>query len=89
MTKSSQPISAEVEMMGEIVFKGLEGGFYAFYADNGKHYMPLNLQEEHKRLGLKVKIRALLKPEVRTIQMHGTPIEIIHLEIVDTNPPSN
>lgn len=84
--ENKAPVAAELNTTGEIVYKALEGGFYAFYADNGKHYMPMNLEEEYKRSGLRVRIRAKLQPTVRTIYMHGTPIEILEIEIIGRSP---
>lgn len=88
-TKPETPPSVELHATGEIVYKGLEGGFFAFYSDDGKHYYPLNLEEEFKRSGLRVEIRAVLKPMVRTIAMHGTPIEIIDIQLIGRTPPKD
>ena len=76
--------SSQITAIGEITYKGLEGGFFAFYADTGEKYFPLNLEAPYKQHALKVKISAILKPEVRTIQMHGTPIELLSIEMIDT-----
>ena len=85
----NQPIAAELNTTGEIVYKALEGGFYAFYADNGKHYTPMNLDKEYQRGGLRVRVRAKLRPDVRTFTMHGTPIEIIEIEVLGRTPPKD
>ncbi|MCY7296995.1 hypothetical protein [Alteromonas sp. a30] len=85
MKSDTQPVAAEVVITGEIVHKDLEGGFYAIYADNNQRYMPLNLASKHKKAGLKVKLTATLQPEVRTIQMHGTPITILSIEVIGQN----
>ncbi len=58
----------------------LEGGFYALVDDNGKKYLPLNLAQEYRQPGLKLKITAQLVPDVITIYQWGTAIKIIDVE---------
>lgn len=64
-----------VQFVGTVLFKNLEGGFWAIDADNGQHYLPLNLSPELQKPGLRVEISAL-KKEVMTIANYGYPIEI-------------
>ncbi len=69
------------EIVGTIQFKNLEGGFYALIGDNGKNYLPLNLTEEHRRGGLRVKVQARVK-QVYTIANFGTPVELVSVEVI-------
>lgn len=72
-------------LTGKVVFKPIEGGFYAIDGDDGQHYLPLNLPEEARKGGIKVTFTAQIKKNVVTIYNYGIPIEIISLDITDAN----
>lgn len=78
-----QPIKNQslnkVEFVGQVVFKNLEGGFYAIYADNGGKYTPLNLPKDFAKHGLKVKVTGQIK-DVLSITQHGKVLEISQIE---------
>lgn len=67
---------------GTVKYINLEGGFYGIITDNGKKIYPINLPNEYKTDGLRVKFKARILRNVTT-QMWGTPVEII--EIRTTN----
>lgn len=72
---------ASVQFVGTILFKNLEGGFWAIDADNGQHFLPLNLAPELQKAGLRVEISAV-KKEVMTIANYGFPIEIQSVNVI-------
>ncbi|MCX8094738.1 MAG: hypothetical protein N3D74_00905 [Caldisericia bacterium] len=74
--------NGEIIMKGTIKYIDLEGGFYGIVGDNGKNYLPINLSQEFKINGLRVKFEGKIRNDVMTIYMWGTPIEIIKIEII-------
>lgn len=65
------------EITGTVVYKDIEGGFYAIDADDGRKYDPINLPENFKKNGLKVKLTARLKRNAVSFHMYGSIIEIV------------
>ncbi|NIQ93922.1 MAG: hypothetical protein GWN87_06700, partial [Desulfuromonadales bacterium] len=43
--------------IAEVRWVALEGGFFGLIADGGEKFLPLNLPEDFKKKGLKVRIR--------------------------------
>ena len=65
-----------IDFTGTVVFKSIEGGFYAIDGDSGEKYNPINLPKEFQKDGLHVKVSA--RPaEGMSIRMYGHLIEII------------
>ncbi len=64
---------------GTVVHVELEGGFYGIATEDGEKYVPLNLEEDFSRHGLPVRFEAKKKSDLATIQMWGTPIEIVSI----------
>lgn len=61
-----------------IRYSVLEGGFW--YLDCGdKKYLPLNLPHEFQQEGIKVKVVLIPQTDVMTIQMFGTPAQIVEI----------
>lgn len=71
----------EITFVAEVTWISLEGGFYGFVTENGSKFLPLNLHEEFRKDGLKVKIRGKIRKDVATIYMWGTPLEILEIEL--------
>ena len=65
-----------IEILGTVVYKDFEGGFYAIDAEDGSKYDPMNLPEAFRKDGLKVKVTASLKPDAMGFHMYGGIIEI-------------
>ncbi|WP_147291801.1 hypothetical protein [Alteromonas aestuariivivens] len=80
-------------LTGTIVYKTMEGGFYAFEAENGKHYTLQGLDNSYRRNGLKVMITGMALPDVMTFTQYGTVFKITSIEVLDdsqvTPPPSD
>jgi len=67
------------EITGTVVYKNLEGGFFAIDGDDGKKYDPISLPENLRRHGLKVKVTARLKPDAVSFHMYGPIIEVVNI----------
>ena len=70
----------EQMITGTILHIPIEGGFYGLLADNGTKYDPINLPEEYKQNGLRVKFYILQKKSMASIHMWGTIAEIVKIE---------
>ena len=68
-----------IDIKGTIVFKDIEGGFYAIDGDNGDKYDPVNLPEEYKKNGLKVKVKARFNKDIMSIHMYGEIVDIVSI----------
>lgn len=62
-------------MTGTIRYVRLERGFYGIFADNGRHYDPINLPPEYRRHGLRVAFQGT-KMDMVSIHMWGTILKI-------------
>jgi len=71
----------EISFVAEVSWISLEGGFYGLVAEDGGKFLPLNLPEEFRKDGLKIKVRGKIRRDVATIYMWGTPLEILEIEI--------
>ncbi len=58
----------------------LEGGFYGIVSDDGKKYLPINLDKSYKIAGTRVKFTFKERKDIFTIYMWGEPIEILKIE---------
>lgn len=65
---------------GTVVYIRLEGGFYGIMGDDGKRYYPLNLPEEYRVEGLRVRFEGVIRSDVATFHMWGTPVELKSIE---------
>ena len=85
-TQSQKEKSMENEvkqMTGTIVYKNLEGGFYAFISDDGGHYTLRNLAPEHKQNGLKIAVEGRVLTNIMTFTQFGEVFEVSDVKIVD------
>jgi len=69
----------QIDISGTVVYKELEGGFFAIEGDGGKIYDPINLPDAFKKDGLKVNVNARLRNDMGSIRMVGDIIEIIDI----------
>lgn len=69
-----------VEGNGTITYINLEGGFYGIMADDGEHYVPINLPPEFKVDGLRVKFKGKIRDDLVSIYMCGTLLELIYIK---------
>jgi hypothetical protein len=90
LIQEEQPGMGNVNVEGENVISGtgtvvyvrLEGGFYGIIGNDGKRYYPLNLPEEYRVDGLTVRFEGVLRSDVATFHMWGTPIELRNIEVL-------
>ena len=76
--ESDRVASAVFHIEGTVVYKELEGGFFAIESDDGKKFNPVNLPETFRTDGLKVSVSA--QPyEGMSAHMYGTLIEIVDI----------
>jgi hypothetical protein len=71
--------NGEVSGTGTIHYVDLEGGFYGLTAETGARYYPLDLPDGMMRDGLRVRFRVRIQPDVMTITMWGTPVEVLEI----------
>ena len=77
-TPASPSVDA-FEITGTVVYRDIEGGFYAIDAEDGSKYEPMNLPESFRKDGLKVKVTAQLKTDVMGFYMYGSVIEVVDI----------
>jgi hypothetical protein len=65
---------------GTVQYINLEGGFYGIIDEDGNKYDPVNLPDEFKQDGLRVKFSAKILKDQMSIHMWGTLIEITEIE---------
>jgi hypothetical protein len=73
----------ELHFVAELRWIPLEGGFYGLVAEDGRKFLPLNLPDDFRKDGLKTRVRGIIREDVATIYMWGTPLEIIEIEVLD------
>ncbi len=62
---------------GKVVFEPIEMGVWGIEGADGKRYEPLQMPEQLKMPGRKVKVKVRLRPDTATVRMWGIPVEII------------
>jgi hypothetical protein len=65
---------------GTIQYIDLEGGFYGIMDDHENKYDPINLPEEFKEHGLRVKFSAKIREDIGSFHMWGTVIELTDIQ---------
>ncbi len=77
------PTSYNLESKGTITYLFLEGGFYGIITDDGNNLDPINLKDEYKQNGLKVKLTYKERMDLGSIHMWGKLVEIIEIQKID------
>ena len=72
----------KVNINGHITYVNLEGGFWGILSDDRAKYVPVNLPNQLKKEGARLKIRAKLLRDVISSHMWGDPIEILSFETI-------
>ena len=78
-------VKDEVSMKGSIIYKDLEGGFYAFIAENGDRYTLHGLDETYQKNGLVVEVKGTPKPDMMTFTQFGTVLQVSSVKVLDTS----
>ncbi len=80
LSGSSPTASADsFEIVGTIIYKNMEGGFYAIDGDSGDKYDPISIPEAFRKDGLRVKVTARQRVDVTSFHMYGTIIEVVNI----------
>jgi hypothetical protein len=78
----------KIEDAGTIIFCDFEGGFYGIISDNfhnvEKKFDPINLPNEFKEDGLRVKFKALVTLGQYGYHMWGTYVRILEIEKLES-----
>ncbi len=77
---SSCSLGNIVSGKGAIQFNDFEGGFYGIVADDGECYDPINLDEEFKVDGLRVRFKVKVREDLVSFHMWGLVVEIIKIK---------
>ena len=75
----------EMTMKGSIIYKDLEGGFYAFIAEKGDRYTLHGLDETYQKNGLIVEVKGTPKPDMMTFTQFGTVLQVSSVKVLDTS----
>jgi len=75
----------EMTMKGSIIYKDLEGGFYAFIAENGDRYTLHGLDETYQKNGLVVEVKGTPKSDMMTFTQFGTVLQVSSVKVLDTS----
>jgi L-ascorbate metabolism protein UlaG (beta-lactamase superfamily) len=68
-------------LTGQIKHITIEGGFYGIIGDDGQKYDPVNLANEFKKDGLRVRFAVKEKEGVAGFHMWGKIVEIVSIEV--------
>lgn len=73
----NQNIASET---GTVIFLDFEGGFYGIFSDSGERYDPVNLSEEFRVDGLRVRFEVKILQDIGSIHMWGKVVSIRYIE---------
>jgi hypothetical protein len=65
---------------GTVIFLSFEGGFYGIKGDDGKSYDPINLPEDLRKDGQRVRFEAKELRDRASFHMWGTIVELVHIQ---------
>ena len=65
------------------MFSELEGGFYGLVDDTGERYDPVNLKDEFRFDGLRIRFEAQVLRNRTSVHMWGRLVEILEIERLD------
>ncbi|WP_334061593.1 ribose-phosphate pyrophosphokinase [Alteromonas genovensis] len=82
-------VNDSVTLKGSIIYKELEGGFFAFITESGDRFTLHGLDEDYHQNGLIVEIEGVTKPEMMTITQFGTVLEVLNVKVLDTSKVIN
>jgi hypothetical protein len=70
-----------VQLTGTVHYYTFEGGFWAIRGDDGTTYDPVSLlPEQFQQEGLRVRLKATLRPDLASFHMAGPLVDIITIE---------
>ena len=89
MQETEKQNSELVTLKGQILFQDIEGGFFAFIAEDGKKYTPKGMPKEHLRDGLVIEMTGQVLPEIMTITQFGEVIKVDTVIVLDDSNALN
>ena len=72
-----------INVTGTIVFKGMEGGFYALDADDGRKFMPQGMNKALLKHGMKVQVSGIILKDMLTFQQYGEVLKVTEAVVID------
>jgi hypothetical protein len=69
-----------IQISGKAIYHNFEGGFWGIESDSGKKYTPINMPEQLKLDGARVKVTAVVLQDAYTLTMWGDAIRIVGFE---------
>lgn len=76
----NETMAATITGTGTITYIDLEGGFYGIVAEDGGHYLPIDLDEAFRQDGLEVRFTLEPAKDVATIQQWGMAVRVVSME---------
>ena len=76
---STAPSGETFTVKGTVVYKNIEGGFFAIDGDDGKKYDPIALPQGFEKDGLKVKATVRLRKDAMSFRMYGAIVEVVNV----------
>jgi len=73
------PSADTFEIQGTVVYKNMEGGFFAIDSDDGNKYDPISLPDSFRKDGLTVKVTVRLRNDAISSHMYGAIIEVVNI----------
>lgn len=69
-----------VEGTGTVTWFSFETGFYGIVSEDGEHYAPIDLPEEFREGGLRVRFTARIRDDLMSFHGWGTLVELLDVE---------
>jgi hypothetical protein len=69
-----------IQISGKAIYHNFEGGFWGIESDSVKKYTPINMPEQLKLDGARVKVTAVVLQDAYTLTMWGDAIRIVGFE---------
>lgn len=70
---------------GTVLYKQLEGGFFALISNDNKYYTLRKLPEEFKLEGLVVEISGVINKDIITFTQFGELLEVESVKVIDNS----
>ncbi|WJG08254.1 hypothetical protein [Aliiglaciecola sp. LCG003] len=81
--ESKQEPAKMLTIKGTIVYKSLEGGFFALDAQDGKKYMPRGMDKSLLKNGMVVEVQGVVLTDVMTFQQYGEVLKVVQAKMID------